>query len=49
LQKAGYYPKTGKTYPSGGNEDDVNFSRDMRENREKFIVHVSDVGRKKDL
>jgi hypothetical protein len=49
LMEKGFYPKTGKSLASGMSVDYYQFSEDMRKFRDRFIVTVSDVGRKKDL
>jgi hypothetical protein len=45
LQEAGLYPKTGERLTSGANKDYYEFLRD----RNKFLILVDDVQRKKDL
>jgi len=49
LQNAGIYPKTNKRLLSGLNEDYYNFQQERRSNRDKFLITVSDVSRRKDL
>ena len=49
LQEVGIYPITGKILSSGANKDYYDFSNDMRKHKNKFVVTVADVGRKKDL
>lgn len=49
LQEAGIYPITGKMLPSGADKDYYNFTQDMRNHRNKFVITVADVGRKKYL
>ncbi len=49
LQKAGIYKKTGEHLKSGMDADYYEFMNDMRNNRKKFVKHVTDVSRKKDL
>ena len=49
LQEVGIYPITGKMLSSGANKDYYDFSNDMRKYKNKFVVTVADVGRKKDL
>lgn len=49
LQTIGVYPITNKRLSSGGDYDYYNFQNDMRKHRNKFIITVADVGRKKDL
>ena len=49
LQEAGIYKKTGERLKSGMGKDYYDFMMDKREHRDKFVVIVSDVARKKDL
>ena len=49
LQDVGIYKKTGKRLKSGMQSDYHEFMMDKREHRNKFVVVVSDVSRKKDL
>jgi len=49
LQKAGIYKKTDERLKSGADKDYYDFMMDKREHRDKFVVIVSDVARKKDL
>ena len=49
LQEAGYFKHTGESLKSGANKDYYEFTMDMRENRNKYVISVSDVSRKKDL
>jgi len=49
LMNAGIYARTGEHYKNGADKDYCDFLDDMRNNREKFYVTVSDVRRKKDL
>jgi hypothetical protein len=49
LQDKGYYPKTGITLPSGMCRDYYGFTQDMHNHRNKFVISVTDVERKKDL
>jgi len=49
LQKAGIYRKTDEHLKSGMDKDYYEFMMDKREHRDKFVVIVSDVARKKDL
>jgi len=49
LQKAGIYNKTDERLKSGMDKDYYEFLMDKREHRNKFVVIVSDVSRKKDL
>lgn len=47
LQKSGHYPTTGEMFKSGMPKDLHDFMMDVR--TDKFLVSVTDVGRKKDL
>lgn len=49
LQEAGIYPKTDERLPSGCGKDEYDFRMDMRNNRDKFLISVTDVSRKRDL
>jgi hypothetical protein len=49
LMKHGYFPKTGKSLPSGMNADYYEFITWIRNNRENYSYTVQDVDRKKDL
>ena len=49
LQIAGTYPKTNKRMASGIGEDWYDFQQDMRNHRDKFVIDVCNVQRKKDL
>ncbi len=51
LQKVGVYPTTGmhSSLLSGADKDYYNFQQDMRNHRDKFVINVCDVQRKKDL
>lgn len=49
LQKHGIYPKSNERLKSGIGVDDYNFRRDLQNNRNKFVISVTDVSRKKDL
>ena len=49
LQKEGIYKKTGKSLKSGMKADYYDFLQDKRAHKDKFVVIVSDVSRKKDL
>jgi len=49
LQKAGIYKKTDERLKSGMDKDYYDFLMDKREHRDKFVVVVSDVARRKDL
>lgn len=49
LQEKGVYKKTGEHLKSGADKDYYDFMMDMRNNRNKFVVTVADVARKKDL
>jgi hypothetical protein len=49
LQKAGCIQKTDRRFKSGVSADWVEFRDDMRNNRKRYVVSVSDVERKKDL
>lgn len=49
LQQAGFYPKSNKRFKSGISVNYNKFLQDQRNHRNKFIISVSDVGRKKDL
>lgn len=48
LQNAGEYKITGERC-NGSDIDYMNFTEDRRTNREKFLIIVNDVKRKKDL
>ena len=49
LQKAGIYKKTDERLKSGADADYYEFTKDKRENRNKFVIICTDVERKKDL
>lgn len=49
LQDAGIYERTNKRLSSGSMEDFYNFQQDMRNYRDRFVIDVCDVQRKKDL
>lgn len=49
LQEIGVYKNTGARFKSGGSIDYYDFIEDMRSHRDKFVITVSDVARKKDL
>lgn len=52
LQETGFYPisnKKNRYLQSGAQRDYYNFTQDMRNHRNKFVVTIADVGRKKDL
>lgn len=49
LQNAGIYKETKERLKSGMDKDYYDFIQDKREHRNKFVVIVSDVPRKKDL
>ena len=49
LQDANIYEDTGKMLGGGGNSDYYNFQQDMRNYRDKFLINVCDVERKKEI
>ena len=49
LMKHGLAPKTDIRLPSGMGKDYHDFLTDMRENRDKYVISVTDVTRKGDL
>jgi hypothetical protein len=49
LQESGICKKTGERLKSGIGKDYYEFMQDMRTNRSKYVIIVSDVPRKKDL
>lgn len=49
LQDAGVFPKTDERLPSGMGKDYYEFRGTMMDNRDKFVVIVSDVSARRDL
>ena len=49
LQKAGYYAKTDERLKSGMQEDYYLYRQDQMDNRDNFVIIVTDVQRKRDL
>jgi hypothetical protein len=49
LQRKGLAPKTEKELSSGVSKDWYDFVMDRRTNRNKYVIHVNDVPRERDL